>query len=391
MVTAEGKPENSPALRWNGSSRRQSVLMHPVVFVAAFTMLGIFFAAQEWLNIAHSGYKIGPAVVFESWGAQYFLWGVICWVLWRSFRSFIQSASLLHVLAFGVPVSLATFFLEEMIWVALFPRIPVNRPPMPYWQRVAFNYRGDMAESIAIFWGAFLFIRGIGYHQQLREKETVAAHLETQLANAKIAALRMQLNPHFLFNTMNSISSLMRSDIEAADSLLEQMSSLLRMTLERRDVQLIPLHDEIEFTETYLAMQDRRYAGRVTRTLTVDPRLHDALVPAMILQPIVENAYVHGLSKLEQVGHLSIEVMKEGQRVKVLITNSGTGLKAAHGGSSNGHGVGLANVRNRLHLHYGESCALSIREIDKSHVQVLLQIPLQLSTNAAESVTRFGA
>ena len=129
---------------------------------------------------------------------------------------------------------------------------------MSYWQRVEWNYRGDLMESMAIFWGAFFFFRGVGYYHQLREKESVAAQLEVQLANAKIAALRMQLNPHFLFNTMNSISSLMRDDPDAADSMLEQLSSLLRMTLERRDVQLIPLHEEIEFAETYLAMQDRR-------------------------------------------------------------------------------------------------------------------------------------
>ena len=181
---------------------------------------------------------------------------------------------------------------------------------MPYWQRVPFNFKGDLVESMVIFWGAFFFFRGFGYYQQFREKETVAAQLEAQLANAQIAALRMQLNPHFLFNTMNSISSLMRSDIDAADSMLEQMSSLLRMTLERGDVQLIPLHDEIEFIETYLAMQDRRYAGRVMRTLSVDPELHDALVPAMILQPIVENAFVHGLSKLDRGGELTIEVTR---------------------------------------------------------------------------------
>lgn len=391
MPTREMRANNSPAHSRADTPRRQSILMRPVVFVSGFTLLGMLFAAQEWLNIAHSGYDVGAVEVFESWGVQYFLWGVICWVLWRMFRPFIQDATVPRILMIGVPVSLATCFFEEAIWVALFPRIPVNRAPMPYWHRVAFNYKGDMAESLAIFWGAFFFFRGIGYYQQLREKETAAAQLETQLANAKISALRMQLNPHFLFNTMNSISSLMRSDIEAADSLLEQMSSLLRITLERRDVQLIPLHDEIEFTEIYLAMQDRRYQGRVRRTLTVDPRLHDALVPAMILQPIVENAYVHGLSKLEQDGKLSIEITKEGQRVKALITNSGTGLRAGQEGSKNGHGVGLANVKNRLRLHYGENCMFSIREIDRARVQVSIQIPFELSTSKAESVTRFGA
>jgi LytS/YehU family sensor histidine kinase len=262
--------------------------------------------------------------------------------------------------------------------------------PMPYWSRVIYNFKGDLTESMAIFWGAFLFLRGAGYYQQLREKETVAAQLETQLANAKIEALRMQLNPHFLFNTMNSISSLMRSDIDAADSLLEQLSSLLRMTLERRDVQLIPLHEEIEFTETYLAMQDMRYLGRVTRTLSVDPELHDALVPSMILQPIVENAYAHGLSKLDRGGALSIEVRKDGERVRAVITNSGLGLRTSPEEHSNGYGVGLANVKNRLRLHYGDNCDFSIFELDPTQVQASISFPFQLSAELAESLTRFG-
>ena len=273
------------------------------------------------------GYQIGLWRAIVPWGLQYFLWGIIAWSLWRLFRQFIQSASILQIFTIVLPVSLATYLIETMIWVVFFPHYSINHPVMSYWQRVEFNYRGDLMESMAIFWCAFFFFRGVGYYQQFREKETAAVQLEAQLANAKMAALRMQLNPHFLFNTMNSISSLMRSDVDAADSMLEHLSSLLRMTLERGDVQLIPLHDEIDFTETYLAMQDRRYAGRVTRTVSVDPELHDALVPAMILQPIVENAYAHGLSKLDRGGQLYIDVRRNGQQLRVLITNNGVGLK----------------------------------------------------------------
>ena len=368
----------------------RSVLTHPVVFVAAFTLIGMLFAAQEWLHLYHSGYRISAALVFESWGSQYFIWGIISWVLWRLFRPFIQKASVVQILTIVFPVSLVTCLIQEMIWVIFFPTVPVDRPPMPYWQRVSFNFKGDLVESMVIFWGAFFFFRGFGYYQQFREKETVAAQLEAQLANAQIAALRMQLNPHFLFNTMNSISSLMRSDIDAADSMLEQMSSLLRMTLERRDVQLIPLHDEIEFIETYLAMQDRRYAGRIVRTLSVDPELHDALVPAMILQPIVENAFVHGLSKLDRGGELTVEVSRHGDHVRTCVTNSGVGLSNGTNGSCAGHGVGLSNVKNRLRLHYGEAGSFLISEVDPTRVQVSIEFPLQLSQSALESVTRFG-
>ncbi len=365
--------------------------MHPAVFVAAFTLLGTLFAVQEWANVRRAGYHIDARIVFESWGLQYFLWGITAWVLWRFFHSFIENASILRMVTIVLPVSLVTCLIEEMAWVAFFPHLPENHRPMAYWQRVGFNFQADLAESMAIFWGAFFFFRGAGYYHELREKETVAAQLETQLANAKIAALRMQLNPHFLFNTMNSISSLMRSDIDAADSLLEQLSSLLRMTLERKDLQLIPLHEEIEFTETYLAMQDMRYLGRVTRTLFVDPELHDALIPAMILQPLVENAYAHGLSKVDRGGTLSIEICKDGNRVKAVITNSGVGLRANQDVHTGGYGVGLANVKNRLSLHYGENCEFSILEVDPTHVEASISFPLQLSVELAESLTRFGA
>jgi two-component system, LytTR family, sensor kinase len=365
--------------------------MHPAVYIPAFTLLGILFALQEWTNMGLEGYSVSPWMVFESWGLQYFLWGVITWLLWRMFRRFIETVSGARILTVVLPLSLIICLIEDIIWVACVPNMQFKHPGLSYWQRVALNYKADMAESFAIFWFAFFFVRGVGYYQELREKETVAAQLETQLANAKIAALRMQLNPHFLFNTMNSVSSLMRCDIEAADSLLEQLSSLLRMTLERRDIQLIPLHDEIEFTETYLAMQDRRYTERVTRTLQVDPELYDALVPAMILQPIVENAYVHGLSKLERGGQLSIEVKKHGEQVNALITNSGPPLNNGRRETSNGHGMGLNNVRNRLRLHYGAECSFAITDLDRNRVQVAISFPLQLSATSDESTTRFGA
>jgi len=137
-------------------------------------------------------------------------------------------------------------------------------------------------------------------------------------------------------------------------------------------------------------MQDVRYEGRVERTLTVDPELHDALIPAMILQPIVENAYVHGLSKLDHGGTLCVEVRRQGQEIEALITNSGVGLNASTDRQSGRHGVGLASMQNRLRLHYGENGIFNMREIDPNLVQVSITFPLQLSACAVESFTRFG-
>jgi len=371
--------------------RAYTVFMHPAVFLPSWVMLGILFAFQDWMNFRRWGYHVSAKTVFESWGVEYLVLGILCWLMWRFLHPYIVRASVVDMVTWILLLSIAFGIVKEMIWVLFFPKVPADRPYMPYWQRFEFHWKANCIVNMFIFWCAFFLFRGLNYYQRFREKETAAARLEVQLANARLAALRMQLNPHFLFNAMNSISSLMRTDVNAADTMLEQLSSLLRITLERGSVQLIPLREEMEFIEVYLSMQDQRYSGRVRRDIFIDSELHDALVPAMILQPIVENAYAHGLSKLERDGELLIEAHRQSSHVNFVITNSGLGLHPAPGGSSNGHGVGLANVRSRLHLHYGENCSFNISQIDPTHVTVAIGFPFQLSDKAEIGMTRYGA
>ena len=362
--------------------------MHPAIFIGYSVLIGLLFALQEYLNARRWGYRIGLLFLSEMWGMQFLLWGIICWLLWRFLRSFIANARLGALLTRVLPLSIVLSIIEEMIWVLFFPRVPIDRPPMDYWHRLTFQLNAEFVDSMAIFWFAFLFFRGVVYYQKYREKDTTAARLQVQLVQARLAALRMQLNPHFLFNAMNSISSLMRTDVDKADQMLEQLSSLLRITLERGEVQLVPLYREIEFVETYLAMQQQRYAGRVKQTLSVEPGLHDALVPSLILQPIVENAYVHGLSQCSDQGELSIDIRRDGKRVRMSVVNSGNGLNA-EGGEPGRRGVGLANVRDRLRLHYGERGSLSLREVGKGRVNVTIALPLQINENGTEEAARF--
>ena len=377
----------SDALARPTQQRTTPVILHPWVFIPAFTLFGLLFALQESLNMHRAGYAMSLAVQLGAWGTQYFMWGVFWWLAWRFAGSYIQVLSLRRIVSVVLPASFIICLVQQMIWVLLVPYVPTKWGHMSYWTHVAHTFKDDLAESLAIFWFGFFFIRSIGYYQRLREKESAAEHLQTELANAKLAALRMQLNPHFLFNTMNSISSLMRTDVDAADSMLEQLSSLLRMTLERGNVQLIPLREEIDFIETYLAMQERRFVVR--RRLTVDPALHDALVPAMFLQPIVENAFSHGIAKLDRGGELLIELDREGDRLRARVTNSGKGLRHGHGDDGCG-GVGLANIKNRLQLHFGNDSAFSIREVDPTRVEVAISFPLQIAPSASEELTRYG-
>jgi hypothetical protein len=365
--------------------------MHPAVFLGIGALLAVLFALQEWIEVHQMSRHVSFTLLLEAWGVQYLLWALICWLLWRLLGSRLQRVNLFWAIVGVLPFSIATSVVEEMIWALCFPNLPLSMPHMNFWQRVFFQLRAEMVDGLVIFWCAFFLFRGVGYYQRFREKEAAAAQLEIELAQAQLRAVRANLNPHFLFNTLNSISSLMRTDVPAADLMLEQFSSLLRISLERGDVQLIPLRDEMEFIEMYMAMQDRRFGGRVAQDVRVQPELHDALVPAMILQPILENAYRHGLSHVAGPGLLKIEARKEDCRLRLDVLNSGVGLNLDSSRESSGHRLGLSHVQDRLRLHFRDQHTFSIREISPDKVLVSITLPLQLCESPRGVLTGYGA
>jgi two-component system, LytTR family, sensor kinase len=365
--------------------------MNPVVFLGIGALLAALFALQEWVEVRQMSRHISLTLLLEAWGVQYLLWAAICWLLWRYWGGKLQTISLRRALIALLPLSIFLTVIEEMLWVLCFPNLPLWMPHMNYWSRLVFQLRADLADGVVIFWCAFFVFRGVGYYQRFREKEATAARLEAQLARAQLHAMRTNLNPHFLFNTLNGISSLMQSDVAAADLMLEQFSSLLRICLERGDAQLISLREEMEFNEMYMALQERRFAGRVGQEIHVQPELYDALVPTMILQPILENAYQHGLSQISSGGQLKIDARKEDGCLRLDVLNSGIGLGATSHKNSNGHKLGLMNVQERLRLHYRDKQTFSIREVSANKVLVSITLPLQISQTLAETFTRYGA
>lgn len=381
-------------MRRSEPHKRESTLpsfMNPAVFLGTGALLAAVFALQEWVEVRQMSRHINFTLLLEAWGVQYLLWGVICWGLWRFLGSQLQRISWLWAIVALLPLSILLSVLEEMVWVLCFPHLPLWMPPMKYWSRVLFQLRAELVDGLVIFWCAFFLFRGVGYYQRFREKEAAAAKLEVQLAQARLHAMRTNFNPHFLFNTLNSISSLMRSDVAAADLMLEQFSNLLRICLERGDAQLVPLRDEMEFNEMYIAMQDRRFGGRIHQEIRVQPELYDALVPTMILQPILENAYRHGLSYLSDTGVLKIEARKENARVRLDVLNSGIGLSPEHPRDSDHHNFGLANVQDRLRLHYGKDQSFSITEVAPANVLVSITLPLQLCEDPPKVLAEYGA
>ena len=218
------------------------------------------------------------------------------------------------------------------------------------------------------------------WRRRYLDRALAASKLEAQLFQAQNQALRMQLQPHFLFNTLHSISSLMHSDVEAADRMITRLGDLLRTSLDRSRQQEITLGQELEFLGAYLGIESIRFKDRLRVAIEVPAELRGVLVPTFILQPLVENALKHGLSKRKQGGTVSIRAYREGDLLHLEVEDDGEGPPPFHG-----DGVGLRSVRERLHLLHGERAHFSFGRLPGKTTLAALRLPLRPVAETAGS------
>jgi LytS/YehU family sensor histidine kinase len=191
------------------------------------------------------------------------------------------------------------------------------------------------------------------YYRESQDRLLTTAQLQTRLAEARLQALQRQLHPHFLFNTLHTISALMHRDIDKADSMLSRLSDLLRLTLDRVGMQLVPLKEEVAFIEKYLEIERTRFADRLQTSFDIEPGTLDASVPNFLLQPLVENALRHGIGPKVGGGHVMISASRSGDWLHLIVQDDGYGVPPDRLTAFN-TGVGLKNTRSRLeHLYEG--------------------------------------
>jgi two-component system, LytTR family, sensor kinase len=224
--------------------------------------------------------------------------------------------------------------------------------------------RSFPALVITAWWKYWVFMGlyyAFDYHRRFREREVVAAQLETQLATAHLQALRMQLHPHFLFNALHSAAMLTMIEPEAAHRVLVQLSALLRTTLDRSAAPEVPLSEEIDFMDRYLAIEQIRFQDRLRVDIHADDDALSAVVPNLILQPLVENAVRHGIARRTDARCLTIRVARENGSLVLEVEDDGPGLPPGWTLTPpDGSGVGLTNVRSRLERTYGEQARLEL-------------------------------
>jgi LytS/YehU family sensor histidine kinase len=234
----------------------------------------------------------------------------------------------------------------------------------------------------ALFYGLILGIgSALDYYRQFRERELRASQLEAQLAQAQLQMLKMQLHPHFLFNTLNGITGLVRDqDNAAAVQMLVGLSDLLRQTLDNAGKQEVRLGEELEWLELYLKLQQIRFSDRLQVSVNAAPETLDALAPNLITQPLVENAIRHGLAPRAAPGSVSLTAQRINGRLELRICDDGVGLPEGWRMAS-GKGVGLLNTEARLQQLYGADFVFEVRNREQGGAEVLLSIPLRLASS----------
>lgn len=223
------------------------------------------------------------------------------------------------------------------------------------------------------------------FQRRYRERERQTSLLESRLNQAQLRALQAQLQPHFLFNTLNGIATLVRRDPAAAHEMLLSLSELLRIALNSSHRQEIPLREELDFLDRYLAIQRMRFGDRMEVTQQIEPSAMTCLVPALLLQPLVENAIRHGLEPAGRPGKLRIAASRNGEWFQLTVEDNGVGLPP---GGANGTGVGLANVRERLATLYGAAYEFNIAERAEGGVIVSIKLPARMEGDDASAPPR---
>ncbi len=312
-----------------------------------------------------------------------FVWPAVWWSIW------VLLAPLVLYAVRRLPLSRDTWKRTLLLHVAInvgvyavHVGLQIASMFLPYYihlhdtvaEMLYFHFFSSILSIIATYW--FILAGGylLNYSHQARIRDVRASRLESELSKAQLHALKAQLQPHFLFNTLHAISALMYVDVKAADRMLAQLSVLLRQTIEQMFVQEIPLREEIAFLEKYLEIEQARIGHRLQVTIDTDEALGDLLVPTLILQPLGENAIKHGIAPRTKPGHLTVRAIQDAQQLRLTVADDGVGLPE---GAQPTHGTGLANTLARLYQLYGDDQHVTFRPNAPSGFVVELVLPLR--------------
>ena len=344
-----------------------------LLIFAFWTFIATLSSVNRLLDPRGFGFRLGSPggsiamEYIESW-----IWAAVTpLVFWLSVRFAVERSNwpvrVPLLLVAGLGIAIAVDLVVDLVRLQIISLPPRRFGVVSPWRDITrLRFVNQFLVYIAVLTAGYA--RNFYIRDRRRQREAV--ELRAQLADARLDALRMQLNPHFLFNTLHAVSALVDRDPAGVRRMIARLSELLRHTIESRGADEVPLRDELDFLRRYIEIMEVRFQGRLSVTTAVDPDALEALVPNLILQPIVENALEHGANRTTGEGRVEIRARREGDDLVLSVVDNGPGLAG-----QKTDGVGLRNTEARLEQLYGEASSLSIDPADGGGVIAQIRLP----------------
>jgi two-component system, LytTR family, sensor kinase len=368
-------PQNPSSIqRYAVLSRRAAIL----IGFAGFTAFGLLSFAYRYLDdLARQQQHTFGRRMFEEMTGAYsgaLLFPVLLWIARRiRFRRENWYRMLpLHLLTM-IGFSVCDTTLMAISRSALSPVFGLGAYDYGI---MRYRYPMEFALHVVAYCVLVSGIYVVDFYRGARNRQLAGMEMETQLAQAQLHNLRLQLQPHFLFNALNTISSVMHEDVQRADAMLAQLSDLLRRTLQGADSHEVPLEEELALLKSYLAIMKARFGDELTVDFTVEPLVSEALVPQLILQPLVENSIRHGREAGYSKVDLRISAQREDGRLMLRVSDNGPGIPALESGVWR-KGLGLSNTEERLEGMYGENQQLLLENANGGGLTVTVRLPFR--------------
>lgn len=365
----------------DGQSTKREWAWKGAAVLGGATGLGLLFGSRTFL--LYNAYPDNSITFVEALApsiTDWYLWAALVPpILWACRTAPFETggwrrAVVVHV-AFGVVLAILKFWLDLAAGIVL-PWMPSRS-----FARTAFLF--DFFPNLLTYWVLIVAVHAIDYGRRYQDRALRASQLETALAQVQLQVLRMQLQPHFLFNTLNAVTTLMHRDVPSAERMLVRLSDLLRSTIEKIGVQDVSLREELAFLRKYLEIEETRFPDRLTVEFEIDADTMDACVPHLILQPLVENSIRHGVEKRSGPGRIRLSAVRSDGALILTVEDEGPGLPPGWAVET-ASGLGLRNVRERLERLYGEDHQLHLENRRQGGVVARVALPFRLvGTGAA--------
>jgi two-component system, LytTR family, sensor kinase len=352
-----------------------------ILLLVAWTLVGLVFAAVSYgVALSQNDKRFGITASLKLNLVLFYLWGVFSPLILRFCRRFRIEFRRLSIRNLTVHVPAIVLFAavhETLLLAILWSITPSARGELAtitnyYARHFGYGFYIDLIIASLIVIGAHALL----YYDDFRTSELQQSSLKAQLAQAQLRALKMQVHPHFLFNTLHSISSLVLEDPPKANSMIARLGDFLRLTLDHANHDLVTLEEETEFLRIYLDIEQVRFGDRLKVAFEMQPMTLSAQVPHLILQPIVENAIQHAVAPRTAQSHIDIKAQRLDGLLRLEVKDNGPGIASKSDLLALG-GVGLNNVRARLSQVYGSDFRFELMNAGNGGLTVIIEIPFQ--------------